>query len=103
MSMENNEAKHAWIESVLNSTEGIQHAQPSPGLYDQIYKKLNKKKAKIVKLPVVKWAAAAMLLLMINIGTIIYYTNRNKSRNIAEQVNQNPFTTELQMNNSYNY
>ncbi len=103
MSMENNGAKDAWIESVMNSTEGIQHAHPSTHLYDKINKKLNKKDAKIVKLPLVKWAAAALLLLMINIGTIFYYTTRNKSMNVAEQNQSNPFAAELQMNNTYNY
>ncbi len=76
--MEHNTRKEQWIGAVLASTEGMKRAQPQDGLYDNLLSRLNSSQTNVVSFPVRQWAAAAILLLALNIGSVIYFTNQQK-------------------------
>ncbi len=76
--MEHNTHKEQWIDTVLASTEGMKRAQPQEGLYNNLLNKLSGSQPNVVSFPVRQWAAAAILLLALNIGSVIYFTNQQK-------------------------
>jgi hypothetical protein len=98
--MANQQNKGQWIDEVLNSTSGMAKAQPADGLFGRISHKLNNKQATYLSIPIKQWAVAAMLLLMLNIGSVIYFTANNKK---AARATGNPLTAEMQLESTYNY
>jgi len=98
--MEHNTRKERWIGAVLASTEGMKRAQPQDGLYDNLLSKLNGSQTNVVSFPVRQWVAAAILLLALNIGAVIYFTNRETSTEI--EANNNPLAMQLP-SSTYNY
>jgi hypothetical protein len=100
--MTNNTNKEKWIDEVMNSTQGMSRADPDNDLLDKITSKLNSPNAvKTTPLPVTQWAAAAILLIALNVGSVIYFTNHNKT--MATATNNNPFATEIPSVSTYNY
>ncbi len=57
-------------------------AQPSRDLFEKVTSGLNAQgvRFKIISFPIKKWAAAAILLLALNIGSVIYYTSQNTKK-----------------------
>jgi negative regulator of sigma E activity len=95
--MENNNSKDQWIDEALNSTNGMRKAQPGNGLYDKVIGNLSRP---AVRKQVTRWAAAAILLLALNIGSVLYNKNRNSS---TPQSSENPIAAEMQAETTYNY
>ena len=81
--MEQND-KEKWIDEVLSSMEGSQRAQPRPELYKKIEGKLLAEKGSVVQFNQWKYAAAAVLVLLINTTALMYYSQN--SRLINEEV-----------------
>ncbi len=99
--MEHNTNKERWIDEVMNSTQGMSRAQPGAGLYEQITAKLTRPQTATTSFPVKRWAAAAILLLTLNVGSVIYFNNREKkATNISTS---NPLASEIQTETIYNY
>jgi len=100
--MENNSNKEQWVRDVMNSTSGMQKASPGEGLLANVMAQLdNAPTTRIIRFPVKQWAAAAILLLALNVGSVIYFTNRSSNQ---EKTNTgNPLAAEMQLNATYNY
>ncbi|MEL6945433.1 MAG: hypothetical protein AAFO82_22500 [Bacteroidota bacterium] len=68
--------KHEWIESVLNSMEGMQKAQPKDDLFAKIKTQIVQPEARIISLRQRNWVAiAAVFLLLFNVFAIRQYYN----------------------------
>jgi len=103
--MENNKQKELWIDEVLRSTEGMSRAQPKGDVYDQIIPRLNSGGIKqSISTSSMKWAAAAVLLIGINAGTVLY-NNRHQAGVTATnmRVSSNPIASAIQEESTYNY
>jgi len=102
MVMENNTNKEKWIDEVLGSVQGISRAQLCTDLYEQIGMKLNNRQtARKIPLPVKQLAAAAMLLLALNVGSVIYFMTQNKKT--AVTASEHSMAMEIQSVITYNY
>lgn len=78
--MADNNHKEQWIDKVLNSTSGMQRAEPYGGLYARVMMRADLTgRPTIISFPVKKWAAAAVILLALNIGTMAYFQLRQKT------------------------
>jgi len=100
--MENNTNKEKWIDDVLGSVQGISMAQPRTGLYEQVVMKLsNPQKTRKIPLPIKQLAAAAMLLLALNVGSVIYFMTQNKKT--AVTASEHSMAMEIQSVITYNY
>lgn len=98
--MANNTDKEKWINDALDSTRGMHRAGPKAGLYDRVMAvDTTRSLVKVIPFPVKQWAAAAILLLALNIGSVVYYNQRKT----ATRNNQNPFAAALQMETTYDY
>ncbi len=97
--------REKWINEVLDSTRGMQPAQPPARLFEKITDEINNPKkyrqANTVPFPVKQWAVAAMLLLAVNIGSVLYYIGENKKAAISTRTTL--LTDELQAQSTYNY
>ena len=99
----NIDEKEKWINEVMNSTTDMQPALPPIDLYEKITLRLNKpEKVRTIALPVKQWAAAAILLLTINIGSIIYSMEHNK-KTLKTNTTSSPIAIEMQLESIYNY
>ncbi len=97
-----NTDKEKWISEVLGSANSMQPAFPPSDLFEKVMIKLNNpEKARIIVIPAKRWAAAAMLLLTLNIGSAIYSIEQNRKTNSIAK--SNPITTEMQLESTYNY
>lgn len=96
--MADNKQQEEWIDNVLNSTNGMQRASPGPFLYENIINKLNTTPPfKTFSFPVMKLAAAVILLLALNAGSVVYYNSRSRKTVVNEQIIEIPSVT------TYNY
>lgn len=94
--------KEQWIDSVINSTDGMAKASPASSFYEGVINKLDNHRAvKTIAFPIKQWAAAAILLLALNIGSILYYTEHSKRSNAGE--NGNPLAAAMSSSSTYNY
>ncbi len=97
--MENNKEK--WIDEVLNSTGGMSRAVPDNGLYEKVVARIKTRQTNIIPFPVKRWVAAAILLLALNIGSVIYFMSQNRGAYTAST--DTPLAIELQSSSTYNY
>ena len=93
--------KEKWINDVLESTRSIQRATPPPGLYDQIAAGIGNLDKVVIHRPAKQWIAAAILLVALNIGSIIYSLAQNKK--METTVASNTLFSEIQTGTTYNY
>lgn len=94
--------KEKWIDEVLNSTHGRQAVPIPDGFYEQVVTRLGQPlPPPVAKWPVLKWAAAALLLLGINVATILY--SNHQAGKTALTTNANPLFQEFQTESTYNY
>jgi hypothetical protein len=100
--MTNNADKEKWINDVLDSAHGMLRASPGAGLFKKITAELaNPQLAKTKPLPVKQWAAAAIFLLALNIGSVVYYANQHTRT--SESASANPIAGAMQAESTYNY
>jgi len=101
--MANNTHKEQWIDQVMSCASGMSRALPPSYLVGKIMTAVNAPviKAQLVAIPVRRWAAAAIILLMMNIGSVIYFTGR--SRNVVLDNTENTMFSEFQTESTYNY
>lgn len=94
--------KERWIDGVLNSTEGMRKAEPEANFYQQVLQKINRPATvKGVTMPLKQWAAAAILLLALNISSIVYFMDHG--RKAGNMGGGNPLAAEMQLGTTYNY
>lgn len=94
-----NQDREQWINEALNSTQGMAKAKPGDGLYAHVMDRIGNREDKYLFVPVRQWAVAALLLLALNIGTVVYYTLQNK----RAARTASPLATEMQLETTYNY
>ena len=88
--------REEWIDSVMNSLDGMQRAQVNPFLYRKIADKLEKKPAlKAYVSPSKLWIATLsfVVLLAINVAAIIKHS-RNTTAGVTELLYEHGFTPE---------
>jgi hypothetical protein len=91
--------REKWIDEVLNSTEEMHRAMPPDDLYDKFISRLKEPdQVRPISFPLKQWAAAAVLLLALNIGSVVYFVGRDRQNNSV-----NPIAAALEMNSTYNY
>ncbi len=100
--MNNNTNKEKWIDDVLGSTKGALRAQPANGLTDRVFNRLSEKRPEpVVIINVKRWAAAAVLLIALNVGSVIYFSGKTSGQ--ATGNGSSPLSMELQTISTYNY
>lgn len=73
------------ISAILNSMKGSQRAKPSRDLFAKIEREINQIDTSIVPLRQLKWAAAAIILLLIINGLAMQQNyNHHRTNTIAE-------------------
>ena len=95
--------KEQWINKIIESTGGMHRAAPADGLYEKINLKISKPShtAYTITFPVKRWAAAAILLLTINIGSCIYALEQDRTK--ANTNSSITLADEMQSSSTYNY
>lgn len=94
--------KEKWINEILDSTKGMQKAEPSSFLFEQVTERIKSGKEMIRANPALKWGLAASMLVIIIFNAIsILKSNSGNDRANVGKVNSN----ESQLNNAtiYNY
>jgi hypothetical protein len=92
-----------WINKTLESTKGMQKAEPDPFLFERIAARIEKEKVKPVKVPFVRWAFAVGTAAAIVINVLcISLASKNSSEQpqasaVTELVNEMGYKT------NYNY
>ena len=100
--MEYNNSKEIWINEVLESTKGMVRPEPGAVLYDRIMHRLSGSNDNIkVRIPVREWAAAAIILLAVNAGSVVYYAIRNHKN--AAISSGSSLSLEIESTPTYNY
>jgi hypothetical protein len=93
--------KERWVNEAMASLEGIARAQPGNDLLERIAAGIQAPKTvRIISLHPQQWAAAAILLLSLNIGSAVYFAGHN---NKTASANSNPLAIEIQSGSTYNY
>ena len=101
--MENNTPKEDWISNVLTSTQGISRAQPLDGHFGRIMQRATKVGTSGGhEIPVIKWVAAAVILLALNLASVYYYSS-TKQTAVASIGNENPISESIEASTTYNY
>jgi hypothetical protein len=94
--------KENWINEVLESTRGMQKAEPSPFLFDQITARINKGRYGSVSVdPFLKWGLTTFVLIILSLNIFsIVKINKELVSNQTNQVVTDPY-----FNNAviYNY
>jgi DUF917 family protein len=99
--MNTNDRKEQWINEVLDSTGGMQKANAAPRLYERVIANINPAtKSHNITISLKQWAAAATILLALNLGSVIYFA-RQKSNAPVNAVSQ--LAGEMQTETIYNY
>ena len=100
--MNNKITKEQWVNEVMGSLDGISKARPSDYLFERITSNLSRSATvKVMRLYPKQWAAAAVLLLGLNIGSVVYFESHQSKRGVA--MASNPFAAEIQSESTYNY
>jgi hypothetical protein len=71
-----NEDKEQWMEDVFNSMKGSKRLQPSTDLFAKIENEISTSKV----IPIFQWkyAAAAAIVIFVNITSVFYYTQNTE-------------------------
>src|SRR5262249_34122743 len=76
-----------WVNEVMDSLNGIRKMPPSPGMYEKVMLGINSQAHKgkqIIALPA-RIAAAAILLLVINVASLIHFSRKEHTHMQAQQ------------------
>ena len=93
--------KEQWVNEVLESTTGMHRAAPHPGLFDRVTALANGHRHHSAPIPARKWVAAAILLVILNVGSILYALDRHRDE--RNTVASNTLFSDIQTGSSYNY
>lgn len=86
--MEQDTNKEVWIDDALESIKGMKRATPSGDLYARVMRNATATPAKgTTNLPIKTWAAAAIVLLAVNISSALYATTKKRHTAPTEQTN----------------
>lgn len=87
--------KEQWIEDVFDSLKGSKRAKPNDDLFARIETEIESPDTKVIPLRQLRMiAAAAIVLLTLNIGALLQYTQSQKS-NYENQVTESSHQTSL--------
>lgn len=91
------------INEVLESTKGMQRAEPNPFLFEQIAARIEKEKVKPVKVPFIRWAIAisSAAVIVINVLCISLASKNNPEQQQASVVSE--IAKEMGYRSNYNY
>jgi hypothetical protein len=92
-----------WINEILESTKGMQKAQPNPFLFEKIAARIEKEKVKPVKVPFIRWAFAVgtAAAIVINVLCISLASKNNSDQPQAAAVTE--LVNEMGYKTNYNY
>lgn len=92
--------KENWISEVIESTKGMRKAEPSPFLFEQITKRIQKGKEVVEADPFLKWGLAAFVLIILSLNVIsIVNTNVVVTQETTMGLGENYFNNST----TYNY
>lgn len=88
--------KDKWINDIIDSTKGMQRAEPSPFVFEQITAKLNNKVKPVYSSEsnsAVRWGLAFLVSVIISVNMISLIKGNMKSKtsidtNVSESVNE---------------
>jgi len=89
------EQKEQWIDNTLRSLEGAQRIKADPELYDKVMARVRQNNAPQRRLPLLGMAAAAALLLLFNVASILHFSGISQStarQNVAQVINEDMST-----------
>ena len=94
--------KDKWIDHVLGQTRYISRAQAPHDLHDNVMAGLSDaRRGRVIALPAAHWAAAAILLLALNIGSALYAIGQNKKA--ATTASTAVSVIDIPLETTYNY
>jgi hypothetical protein len=94
--------KENWINEVFESTKGMQKAEPSPFLFEQISTRINKGEYSGVEVsPFLKWGLTSLVLVILSLNVISIANN--KAREVSSQENNNSADSYFNNATIYNY
>jgi hypothetical protein len=100
--MEHNINKEKWVNEAMQSTQGITRAAPAAGMAERAISKLNGTQAtNTARVPLTQWAAAAVILLALNLGSVIHFAAGKNKAGQAGTINT--FAAEVPAVSTYNY
>ena len=91
--------KEEWINEIMQSAAHIKQAEPNPYLFNKIQSAIEQPKEKTI--PVMKWAFAVSLIVIINMGCIFYVSFNKKQQSNEDAITS--LSTEMGFNSNYNY
>ena len=85
--MDNHTDKNLWVDEVMESLNGLQRVKGNPDMCDNVLRRINDNKRNNDKVRVLmpRIAAAAVLLLVINIASMIHATHIANSASKTQQ------------------
>ena len=93
-----------WVEIVMNSTNGMERAIPQNNILKKIELKLNNNKQYVASTYIIKWSvAAAVLLLFINFGSIVFSIKTHSKKIYLSGIAENYTAPEFQNITTYDY
>ena len=89
-----------WINEVLESTKGMQKAEPSPFLFEQITSKIKLGKQPVQINSTIKWGLAVSMsvIIILNVISVFKSNSSTQQANVETQV-----STETSLNNATTY
>lgn len=94
--------KENWIQHILESADTIQQVEPDHLFTQKIQQRLNDQKKPLSLSFYMKWSAAAILLVIINIG-VISNSSRRHSQHSKNKHESNYISNSFDNSVSYNY
>ena len=75
--------KEKWMDEVLSSMIGSQRAEPRPEIFGEMEEKILSVKGQVIHFNQWKYAAAAaVLIFLVNITALMYYTNNTETAQV---------------------
>ena len=94
--------KEKWIEHVLQSTDTLQEAEPSPFLLQKIQSRIGETQSLTLnKSMIVRWSIAASLLIILNLSAISYALFHKRSHTTSHSATDYP--NQFNTGTYYNY
>lgn len=95
--------KENWIQQILESADTIQQAEPNRMLTQRIQLKIKEQKKPLSFSFYVKWSAAAILLILMNIAVITNSSERHQYHPHHQNHHNEPGSVSTSFDNSISY